>query len=91
MFCDGRGCCCCTRNGILFKISLMGFMLSLAMMVGGIFWPLSAILVPIPLAWALGLFVLLPSMTVYYSVRDAFWAEVEAYRKAKGGPSAPSA
>ena len=51
------------------------------MMLGGIFWPLSAIVVPIPLAWALGILALLPSMTVYYDVRDKFWSEVEEWQR----------
>jgi hypothetical protein len=77
MCCHGKGCYRCTRNGILFKLSMMGFMFALAMMLGGILWPLNSIVVPIPLAWALGILVLLPSIDIYYMVRDGFWAEVE--------------
>jgi len=72
-------------------LGLMGIMFSFVMMVLGIFWPFSAITVPMPISWLLALFVAVPSLAVYYEVKEGFWAEVEARHKAKGGPSAPSA
>ena len=75
------GCCCCSRNAILFKLSLMGMMFALAMFFAGLFYPISAITAPIPLAWAMALLVLLPSITVYYDVKEKFWAEVIAWHE----------
>jgi hypothetical protein len=80
------GCSCCSKSGILFKLSLMGFLFSTAMMLIGLFWPLNILVVPIPMAWAMAIVVLIPSMAVYYSVCDKFWAEVEAEMKSKDKP-----
>ena len=78
------GCCCCSRNAILFKLSLMGMMFAVAMFFAGVLYPINLITVPIPLAWAMALLVLLPSTTVYYDVKERFWAEVIAWHEKNG-------
>ena len=85
--CCGKECGCCGKNAVLFKLSLLGITFSLIMVVIGLFWPFNIILVPIPLSWLLGLFVLIPSITVYYDVMESFWAEITEWheKKKKGG------
>ncbi|MFH0862551.1 MAG: hypothetical protein V1875_05915 [Candidatus Altiarchaeota archaeon] len=68
---------------MLFKLSMMGVFFALIMMVIGIFYPFNAILVPFPMAWLLGILAILPSITVYYEVKEKFWAEVEESSKKK--------
>ncbi|MBU0762005.1 MAG: hypothetical protein KKD39_03185 [Candidatus Altiarchaeota archaeon] len=75
---------CCGKNGVLFKISLLGVMTSFALALLGILPPLNMIFVPIPMAWLLAIVLLLPSITLYFNVKDAFWADVEkCHRKKK--------
>jgi hypothetical protein len=69
--------CCCSRSAVLFKLSLMGFMVSLLLMLLGVVPPFSRLVVSFPKAWVLGLFVLIPSITLYYDVRERFWDEVK--------------
>jgi len=76
-------CDCCSKNAVLFKLSLIGFMASLALMVAGIIPPISSIAVRFPIAWVMALLILIPSITVYYDVKEAFWAEVAAWKKKK--------
>jgi hypothetical protein len=68
--------CCCTKSAVLFKLSMLGVMGALALTVAGLFWPFNAITVPFPLAWALALLILVPSITLYFDVKERFWAEV---------------
>jgi hypothetical protein len=82
----GAGCCGCSKNGILFKLSLMGFLFSVLLMAAGSVYPYRMITVQFPKAWILGLFTLIVSMVVYYNVRDAFWDEVIAAHKASKKP-----
>lgn len=87
--CCGKGCCC-TKSAVLFKLSLMGIFFTLVMMIVGIIPPFNMILVPIPLAWLLALFIFIPSITIYYEVKEQFWAEVQqAYDKEKASKGKP--
>jgi hypothetical protein len=56
------------------------------LMLMGVIPPFSRLVLPFPKAWILGLFVLIPSITLYYEVRDRFWEEVRnAYNAKKRG------
>ena len=72
----------------MFKLSLMGVFFAFIMMVIGIFYPFNRILVPIPMAWLLGVLAILPSITIYYEVKEDFWAEVQQMKdkESKKGP-----
>ncbi len=74
-------CCCMTKTGMLFKLSLLGVFMSLALMLSGLFYPFNQFLVRFPLSWVLGLFLILPSLTLYYAVKEKFWAEIEKNHK----------
>jgi len=75
--------CFSSRNWLLFKMSLLGTLLSLVLALAGIVPPFNGMMVSFPLAWLLSLALLLPSVVVYFNVKDGFWAEVEAW-KSKG-------
>jgi hypothetical protein len=75
-WCCGKGDCCYSKNTVMFKLSLLGVFFSLIMIVIGLFYPFNRITTPIPVAWLLALFIILPSVTVYYEVKEKFWAEV---------------
>jgi hypothetical protein len=78
-------CCgCCSKTGILFKLSLMGILGAFLLMLAGIFYPFNRILVPFPLAWVLALFIILPSVTLYFNVKETFWAEITEASKREG-------
>lgn len=53
----------------------------------GVVPPFHDFTVEFPLSWVLSLFFLLPSLTLYYSVKDKLWAAVES-REGRRGPSA---
>ncbi|MFH1055210.1 MAG: hypothetical protein V1744_03835 [Candidatus Altiarchaeota archaeon] len=59
-----------------FKLGILGVFVSLFLMVVGIIPPFNRMLVRFPLAWVLAFFILVPSLTVYYDVKEKFWAEV---------------
>jgi hypothetical protein len=74
---ENKMCCgCCSKTGVLFKLSLMGVLAALLLMLSGLFYPFNRILVPFPLSWVLALFVIIPSITLYFNVKERFWAEV---------------
>ena len=87
-----KGCCMCEiPYGGRFKLSLMGVLVSLVLALMVILPPFNRMFVPFPLMILLSVFVLLPSLLLYYDVRDRFWAAVEKKGMPKAGPSAPSA
>ena len=78
-------CGCCGRgvpHGCWFKLSLLGVLLSLILALSGVIAPSQAV-IPMPLSLAAAALILLPSLVLYYSVRDKFWAEVFEKHKAK--------
>jgi len=76
-----RGCCGCdVPHGCWFKLSLLGVLLSLVLALSGVIAPSQAV-IPMPLSLAAAALILLPSLVLYYSVRDKFWAEVSEKHK----------
>jgi hypothetical protein len=73
---------CDIPYGGRFKLSILGVLLSFLLAVVGIIPPFNGILVKFPLTWILAFIVLIPSLTLYYSVKEKFWAEVMKKEKA---------
>jgi len=67
---------CRIPYGGRFMAGITGVMVALILMLAGLVPPFSRMLVSLPMAWALALFILIPSITVYYDVKERFWAEV---------------
>ena len=80
--------CCGVRHGCWFKLSVLGVMFSLVMALLGVVPPFKHLLVPFPLPWILAVFALIPSLVLYYSVKEKFWAEVMEAKEGRRGPSA---
>jgi hypothetical protein len=77
-------CCGCSfPHGVSFKFSLLGTLCSLFLALLAIVPPFSRWMVPMPLTLSLSLLLLIPSLMLYYSVRDKFWAEVAEKAKTK--------
>ena len=75
------GCCGCgVPHGCWFKLCLLGVLLSLVLALSGVIAPSQAV-IPMPLSLAAAALILLPSLVLYYSVRDKFWAEVSEKQK----------
>jgi len=75
--------CCCSEKALYFKLGLFGVVFSFALLLLGLVPPFSGVLVRFPLAWVLSLLFLVPSMAIYFNVKDEFWAEVMK-EKSKG-------
>jgi hypothetical protein len=75
-------CGCSVPYGRSFKLSLFGVLVSLILALSGIIAPSRAV-IELPLSLVAAALVLLPSLVLYYSVRDKFWAEVFEKQKKK--------
>lgn len=82
MFCCG-GNKPCSKNALWFKKGFFGVILAFVLTLLGMLEPFSQNTIQMPLAWALALVILLPSLIMYYKARDAFWAEVIERKKEK--------
>ena len=77
-------CCCCSiPYGGRFKLGVLGVLVSLMLFVAGRLPPYNQWLIEFPILWAVGLILLIASLTVYYDVKEKFWAEVEKVNKVK--------
>jgi len=81
--------CCGVPYAGRFKLGILGVVVSLMLFIAGTAEPFRRQLIPIPLLWAVGFILLLASLTLYYDVKERFWAEVE--KKSKEGPPVSSA
>ena len=59
-----------------FKLSLLGVLVSLILFILGVTPKYIGWLIDFPALWAVGFIVLLSSLTLYYDVKEKFWAEV---------------
>lgn len=85
--CDGKsrtgGCFCCPE-AFWFKLSLLGVLASVILVVLGAFTSYGRVVVKVPVAYLLSVLIVLPSIVAYYRVRDKFWAKVfEEYQNRK--------
>ncbi len=69
--------CCKGPISNKFGLSILGVFICLILTLVGALPPYNRVLIPFPLAWALAVIVLLPSLVLYYSVRDRFWAQFQ--------------
>jgi len=69
-----------TKTAWKFKLSIIGAVTSLLLLVAGLLPPLNGVTASIPIIWAVGMLILLPSITTYYEVKDRFWAEKTSKR-----------
>lgn len=77
-------CCCCgVPYGGRFKMGILGVLVSLMLFVAGRLPPYSQWLIEFPTLWAIALILLVASLTVYYDVKEKFWAEVAKAHKSK--------
>ena len=67
---------CNLPHGIAFKLSLLGALGSLLLALLSIIPPFGRWMISLPLTLTLAILLLIPSLMLYYSVRDKFWAEV---------------
>lgn len=72
-----------SRNTLLFKLSFSGILLAFILTAIGLLGHSSQPAIQLPLSWTLAIVILLPSLMLYYRVRDAFWAEVIERKKEK--------
>ena len=76
--------CFCGKPGwCWFKLALFGIMMSFILALVGIIPPFSSMLVSFPLAWIMAILFLIPSLVIYYSVKDKFWAAVMEEKSGK--------
>ncbi|MFH1403766.1 MAG: hypothetical protein ABIH11_05820 [Candidatus Altiarchaeota archaeon] len=68
--------CCDNPFALRFKLSILGVMLSFALTMAGFISPFREMLVLFPLTWLFSLIILIPSIGLYYAVKEDFWAEV---------------
>jgi len=64
-----------TKTAWKFKLSIIGAVTSPLLLVAGMLPPLNGVTARIPIIWAVGMLILLLSITTYYEVKDRFWAE----------------
>lgn len=81
MMCDK--CCCNAPHFLKFKLSLMGLMTAFILALASIIPPYKSLLVKVPLPLLLSVLVAIPSVALYYNVRDKFWSEVAEKNKEK--------
>ena len=73
--------CCDIPYAGRFKLGLLGVFVSLMLFIAGLIHPYSQFRLQFPILWMLGFILLIASLTVYYDVKEKFWAEVMKRKK----------
>jgi Kef-type K+ transport system membrane component KefB len=66
---------CCGKTGYLFKLSILGVLFSFILAISGLIYPFNILKVTVPANLFLSMAFILPSMALYYHVKDEFWAQ----------------
>ncbi|MFH1834812.1 MAG: hypothetical protein ABH851_01340 [Methanobacteriota archaeon] len=78
------GCSCCGYSqGCKFKLSILGVIFSMVLALSSILTGSIQTSITLPLSLVIAVVVLIPSLVLYYKVRDAFWREVEEKQNKK--------